>query len=248
MYSKARNYKKLAAVAVLPLLLLVTSCIATRKFVRNNQAPLETRVASVDQKTTQNAQAIKELSEKTEAGVAQAQNTADQGVQAAKQADAHAQAANQTAESGLSAANQARSMFNNLQDHQAAHHTVITFGFNQSDLTKGNQQALDEVAQALGPLKLYLIQVVGHTDGIGSKHYNLALSQRRADSVVRYLTHNHGIPVVQIHTVGYGEDVPVASNKTGQGRGENRRVEITVLVPQLEKGAAQTSQTSTSGN
>lgn len=245
---KATKFKKLAAVGIVPLILLATGCLATRKFVRNSQLPQDNRIQSAEQKTAQNSQAIKELDEKTETAIAQAQSTGDQALQAAKQADEHAQAASQTAQQGVTAANTARSMFDNLQNYRAAHHTVVTFAFDKSELTADNQQLLDQVAEAVGPMKLYVIQIVGHTDSLGSNRYNLALSQRRADAVVRYLTHQHNIPVVQIHTVGYGEDVPVASNKTRDGRGENRRVEVTVLVPELESQTAQSSQTSPSGN
>ena len=247
----ATKTTKLAAVGIIPLLLLATGCIATRKFVRNNQAPLETRVASldqkVDQKTSQNAQDIKELDKKTEAGIAQAQSGADQANQAAKEADQHAQSANETAANGLSAANHAQKMIDNIYNYQAAHHTTITFGLNKSDLTKGNKQSLDEVAEAVGPLKHYVIQIQGYTDVTGPKQHNLALSQRRADAVVRYLTLSHNVPLVQIHSLGYGEEAPAAANNTRKGRAANRRVEITVLVPQFETEAAQTNQTSSGG-
>jgi OOP family OmpA-OmpF porin len=234
----ATRSRRFTVVGLVPLILLATGCLATRKFVRNSQAPQDTRIQSTEQKTAQNAQAIKDLGEKTEAEISRAQSTADQGVQAAQQASQQAQAANQTAESGLASANQANSkitnLVDNLQNFQSAGHTVVTFGLNKSTLTKEDEQKLDEIVQATGSLKLYLIQVVGHTDNTGSKQYNLALSQRRADAVVRYLTEHHNVPVVLVHTVGYGEDIPIASNKTREGRGENRRVEITVLVPKIE--------------
>lgn len=242
---KATLFTRILALAAVPLVLLATGCLATRKFVRNSQAPQDTQIQNTEQKTAQNAQAIKELSDKTEAGISQAQNTADQGVQAAKQADEHAMAASQKADSGISAANDAKGMFDKLQNFRAAQHATVTFATNKSNLTQEEQQKLDEIAQTVGSTKLYMIQVVGHTDSTGSAGYNLALSQRRADTVVRYLTQKHNIPVVVVHNVGYGEDVPVASNKTREGRAGNRRVEVTILVPQLE---SQTAQTAPSGN
>lgn len=241
----ATRFKKLTAVGIAPLILFATGCLATRKFVRNSQTPQDTRIQNVEQKTAENAQATKELDEKTEAGISRAQNTADQGVQAAQQASQQARTANQAAENGLAAANQAHSRINNLidnlQNFQATHHTSVTFALNKSTLTKEGEQKLDEIAQQVGSLKLYVIEVVGHTDSTGSKEYNLALSQRRADAVVRYLTMQHKVPVVLLHPVGYGEDVPAASNKTRQGREENRRVDLTVLVPKLESQTANAS-------
>ena len=245
---KARSYRKLALVGLVPLLLFATGCLATRKFVRNNQAPLESKVQKVDQQTVQNAQDIKELGKTTETGISQAQTSAEQANQAATQADQHAQAANQTAGKGLTAANQAQTMLLNLQHYQAAHHTAITFKVNKSALTADHKLQLDEVANAVGPLKLYVIQVLGHTDSTGGKQYNLSLSQRRADAAIRYLTVQHNIPLANIHGLGYGATVPAEPNKTRAGRKANRRVEITVLVPQLESSpAAQLNQVPASG-
>ncbi|MEJ2007700.1 MAG: OmpA family protein [Acidobacteriota bacterium] len=240
---KATKYKSLAALGVVPLIFLVSSCLATRKFVRNSQAPQDTRIQAVDQKvdqkTSQNAQAIKELSDKTEAGISQAQNSADQANQAAKQASESAAAANQTGERGITAGDEAQSMVKNLQNFRVAHHTVITFGLNKFALTPAQKQTLDEVAQSVGSLKLYVIQVQGYTDHSGPVTYNLVLSQHRANAVIRYLSTQHNIPLAHIYGLGYGEDSPVAPNNTRQGRGLNRRVEITVLVPQMEGQAAQ---------
>lgn len=237
---------KISTLGMVPLILLASGCIATRKWVQQSQAPQDARIQTVEKNTSQNAQDLRDLGEKTEAGISRAQSTADQGVQAAQQASQQAQAANQTAENGLAAANQAHTMINNLinnlQNFQAAQHTTVTFALNKSTLTKEEEQKLDEIARQVGSLKLYVIQVVGHTDSTGSNAYNLALSQRRADTVVRYLTEQHKLPVVLVHPVGYGEDVPVASNKTREGRGENRRVDVTVLVPQVESQAMQSGQ------
>ncbi|HUZ46062.1 MAG TPA: OmpA family protein [Terriglobia bacterium] len=228
---------RLAAVGLSPLLFLATGCVATRRFVRNTQAPLDARINTVDQKvdqkTSQNASDISELDKKTEAGISRAQSSADQAGQAANQADQHAQAANQTAEQGLSAANQAQNMVNNIDNYQATQHTVVLFRLNKSELTAADKQHLDEVAQTVGSLKHYVIEVQGYTDRTGPKQYNLALSQQRANAVIRYLTMDHNIPLVRIYSLGYGEAAPIASNSSREGRGKNRRVEITVMVPHM---------------
>ncbi len=224
---------RLAAVALSPLLFLATGCVATRRFVRNTQAPLDARINSVDQKTSQNASDIRDLDRKTEAGISRAQNSADQASQTASQADQHAQAANQTAEQGLSAANQAQNMVNNIDNYQPTQHAVVLFGLNKSQLTAADKEHLDEVAQTVGSLKHYVIEIQGYTDRTGPKQYNLALSQQRANAVIRYLTLNHNIPLVRIYSLGYGEAAPIASNSSRAGREKNRRVEITVMVPQM---------------
>src|SRR5258706_15403006 len=79
--------------------------------------------------------------------------------------------------------------------------------------------------------KGYVVEVSGFADATGSVARNRALSQRRADAVIRYLVENHQIPLRRIVTpYGFGETNPVADNKTREGRTENRRVEVKVLV------------------
>lgn len=241
-----RKSIQFVALGLSPLLLLATGCVATRRFVRNTQAPLETKVNTVDkkvdEKTAQNAQDIRNLDKKTEEGISQAQNAAEQASQSANQADQHAQAANQTAEKGLAAANQAQNMVNNIDNFQATQHATVLFNFNKSELTSADKQKLDEVVQTVSPLKHYVIEVQGYTDKTGAKDYNLELSRRRANAVIRYLTLQHNIPLVRIYSLGYGDAAPVAPNNSRKGRKENRRVDVTVLVPQMGPQEAQSGQ------
>ncbi|MBP1685960.1 MAG: glycine zipper protein, partial [Deltaproteobacteria bacterium] len=86
---------------------------------------------------------------------------------------------------------------------------------------------LDEAVQVLKQEGSVDIIVEGHTDSVGSDHYNLGLSRRRADTVRRYLV-DHGIAASRITADGMGESKPVASNDTADGRAQNRRVELHV--------------------
>jgi OOP family OmpA-OmpF porin len=69
-----------------------------------------------------------------------------------------------------------------------------------------------------------LVYVVGHTDNVGGYEYNMGLSQRRAEAVVKELTTRHGIPATRLRAVGPGPVTP-APNETEEGRAKNRRVE-----------------------
>lgn len=73
------------------------------------------------------------------------------------------------------------------------------------------------------------VEISGHTDWVGSDTYNKSLSQRRAQSVVNYLTNIKGISLDRIVAKGYGEEKPIADNNTEEGRQQNRRVEFTIL-------------------
>ena len=113
------------------------------------------------------------------------------------------------------------------------------FGLNRSELSDDDQQQLSALTETLSSLKHYTIEVEGFTDATGPKQYNLQLSQRRADAVVRYLTENDHVPLVRIHVLGLGEDEPVANNHTRDGRKENRRVDVKIMTPELN-GQSQT--------
>jgi len=73
-----------------------------------------------------------------------------------------------------------------------------------------------------------MIEVVGHTDSIGSDAVNNRLSKERADSVAQYLV-GQGVQQVRIETLGAGKAYPIADNSTDAGRAQNRRVEIRVI-------------------
>ncbi|MGH8148996.1 MAG: OmpA family protein [Steroidobacteraceae bacterium] len=104
----------------------------------------------------------------------------------------------------------------------------VTFAFNSASLTESSRPVLDDTAQGLKEHSGIKVEVQGYTDGIGSARYNLGLSQRRADAVREYLI-GQGVDPGQLTARGYGKSHPVATNATGAGRAENRRVVLYVL-------------------
>ena len=110
----------------------------------------------------------------------------------------------------------------------------ITFAFNSYDIQPQFQATLNEVAQTLNAYPSTIIDVLGHTDSVGSDAYNQRLSEQRAQAVANYLT-ARGINPARIATRGYGESMPIADNSTEMGRAANRRVEIKV-VPLEQQG------------
>ena len=101
----------------------------------------------------------------------------------------------------------------------------VHFDFDKSNIRPGDAAILDEAAATLQANPNVTVNVNGHTDAIGTEEYNLGLSNRRADSVVNYLTEK-GIPSSRLIPHGYGKSQPVATNDTPEGRAENRRVEL----------------------
>ncbi|CAO1663937.1 OmpA family protein [Salinicola sp. LHM] len=101
----------------------------------------------------------------------------------------------------------------------------VNFEFDSAQLTANAEAILDGVSEKLMTNDQLRIRLEGHTDSVGPAAYNKELSQRRADSVKSYLV-NKGFSADNITTIGYGEEQPVASNDTAEGRAQNRRVEL----------------------
>lgn len=108
----------------------------------------------------------------------------------------------------------------------------ITFAVDSADISGNFFAVLDSVTLVVNEYDKTLIEIMGHTDSTGSAEYNQALSERRASSVASYFR-SRGIDPLRVGEFGYGEQYPVASNETKQGRSLNRRVEI-ALVPITE--------------
>jgi len=105
----------------------------------------------------------------------------------------------------------------------------ITFGVDSASISGDFFQVLNSVNLVLKEYDKTLVEIMGHTDSTGSRAHNQGLSERRAASVSQYFA-SRDIQPLRLATYGHGEDYPVASNNTEQGRSQNRRVEI-VLVP-----------------
>ncbi|QWE20206.1 outer membrane protein OmpA [Polynucleobacter sp. AP-Kolm-20A-A1] len=102
------------------------------------------------------------------------------------------------------------------------------YDFNKSDLKPEGKATLDKIAADLKKIKLEVIIAVGNTDSVGTDAYNMALGQRRAQSVKTYLT-SKGVDGSRIYTESKGKSNPVASNATAEGRAKNRRTDIEVV-------------------
>jgi outer membrane protein OmpA-like peptidoglycan-associated protein len=111
----------------------------------------------------------------------------------------------------------------------------VTFATNSADINANFYTVLDKVAATLGEFNQTVIEVAGHTDSTGSRAYNMALSERRAGSVVSYLS-SKGVAPERMISVGAGPDHPVDTNDTPEGRAQNRRVEITIVPVEKKAG------------
>ena len=102
---------------------------------------------------------------------------------------------------------------------------VIHFGFDAADLTPESRTRLDALADALRANPKAQIRIAGNCDELGTVEYNLALGQKRADAVARYLV-TLGVAGSRVDTVSYGEEKPIDSRSTEEAYTANRRAEL----------------------
>ena len=118
-----------------------------------------------------------------------------------------------------------------LDDYDVQETVAVTFRTNSAVLSPEAKQQLDDLAAKANGQKAFMIEVSGHTDSTGSDAKNFRLSQQRAEAVVQYLAVTHKIPLRRFITpMGYGKTEAVADNSTVEGRSQNRRVEVKMIV------------------
>jgi outer membrane protein OmpA-like peptidoglycan-associated protein len=104
----------------------------------------------------------------------------------------------------------------------------VTFGFNQYELKTEFNELLSTVAEAINMAPELNVEVIGHTDNVGTAKYNYKLSEKRAETVANYLISN-GVDKGRLVVKGVGFDEPISTNDTEDGRSQNRRVEINII-------------------
>lgn len=239
-------------VFILAGVLALSGC-ATKKYVRQQVGALEPKIAEVSTATKENAERIDAVDRRTQAAdqkatqAGQAAQTAQTAANAADQkatqagtaaqaADQHAGQAQQTATTATQGVQQANTRITTVENriagldvYTAGQPQTVTFKVNQATLSDDAKSTLDGIAsQVAGQRSGYQIEIEGFTSSEGPESLNLNLSQRRADSVLRYLV-SKNVPLYRITVIGLGTDSPVADNKTKAGREQNRRAEVRIL-------------------
>lgn len=113
----------------------------------------------------------------------------------------------------------------------------LLFEFGKATLSSSAKQNIDNLAASLNKYPNTDIMVIGHTDAVGSDPFNMKLSKERAASVKDYAV-SQGVDLSRLKTVGKGENEPIASNDTDDGRALNRRVEIVIVANDQMKAEA----------
>lgn len=142
-----------------------------------------------------------------------------------------AKAAQETADAAVAGVNATNQRISALDDYVVQSTSTVNFKVGSAVLSPEAKTALDDIANQSANLKGYTIEITGFASADGGTKMNKALSQRRAQAVIDYLVENHNIPLRRIGTsYGFGELQAVADNTTREGRAQNRRVEVKLLV------------------
>lgn len=121
--------------------------------------------------------------------------------------------------------------FNELTEYDVKGDATVNFAVGSSELSSGDKATLSQLAQSAASLSGYIIEVKGFADSSGNAAMNQQLSMDRAHAVIAYLLQDCKVPIRHIIAPGaMGTADAAASNETSQGRAENRRVEVKVLV------------------
>ena len=223
--------KFFVAVPITVLFIGGSTACATKKFVR-------TSVGEVNEKVDSQGRAIEETQERTRKNEGRISEV-DQKAQAAAQ---RAQAANDAAAAAHTAANtvgsEANAKFDTIDraSKRLVYEVVLSedqgnFKFGKTVLPDEAKQKIDEMVAQLkqDPKNIYL-EIEGHTDNVGAAKTNEVIGLQRAESVKKYLYDQYQIPLHKMNVISYGEDKPIAPNKTKDGRAQNRAVVIRVLI------------------
>jgi outer membrane protein OmpA-like peptidoglycan-associated protein len=240
--------KLVMAVPVAALVFSGTTACATKKFVR-------TSVGEVNDKVDTLGRAVEETQERTrqnEGRISEVDKRAQAAATAAAAANSAAQAADQKAVTAGQSATQANTRAGeaaNVATAAGARAEAVekfakrmvfevvlsedqgNFKFAKTDLPDEAKAKLDEMVVALrsDPKGAYF-EIEGHTDNVGTADINERIGMERAEAVKRYLYEQHQVPLHKMNVISYGETKPIAPNNNRDGRAQNRRVVIKVLV------------------
>ncbi len=207
---------------------------ARKRYVQRQTEPIRDRVNELDELTANNGKAIKDTDQRAQAGIKLASDKANEADQHAIDAGNKATQAQASAQQVTTRVQTVETVVSNIDQYKASNQTEIRFRPGQTMLSKNAKDALDQMADGVKGQRGYIIEVQGFSSGKGQAA--ITVSQKMAESVVRYLVLNHEIPVYRIYLVGMGNAPLPSSDETAKTkRISGGRVEISLLKNDLEQ-------------
>ena len=213
---------------------------ARKKWVQRQVNPVKDRLNELDQLNAKNANDIKDVDSRAQAGIHKAQTTADQANQQATEAGTKAAQAQQTAQMASTRTDQINSTVSNLDQYKSVTETEIHFRTGQSKLNDQAKAALDDLATQLNGKQEYILEIQGYSKSAGQA--GIQNSQAMANAVVRYLVTDHQVPLYRIHQVAMGN----AKYESSTGSTSGTIVHVSLMQNSLASMSAPSGTTSAS--
>jgi len=223
-----------AMLVVIPIAVVAlagsTGC-ATKGYVGKNMAEVSDKMNGRIDAVSKSVEETQERTRENETRIKQVDQRAAAAAESAGAASRAADAAQTDADLALTRAEDVDRASKKLVYEVVLRDAESNFTFGRAELSDTMKSEIDNLIGKLKaePQGVY-IEIEGHTDSTGPKDFNEKLGLERAEAVKRYLYDQHQIPLHKINVISYGEDQPVATNDTREGRAENRRVVIKVLA------------------
>jgi len=175
---------------------------ARKKWVNNRITPLKGQLNELDEVNAKNANDIKDVDGRAQAGINKAQSAADSANQAALAANDQAQKASSTAQGASAHIDRLGNTVGGLDQYKQISEVEVTFHGAEPILSTAARKQLDDLAASLSGHQGYILEVEGHAPGAGST--GIQNSARLTEAVKRYLVTEHQIPVYRMHAVALG--------------------------------------------
>jgi outer membrane protein OmpA-like peptidoglycan-associated protein len=230
------GYPVVGSALIAVALLVLSGCIATRDWVKEQMDPVSARVSQGENRMNQAESQIGSLGGR----ITGVEGKLGQFEGRLGQIDAKAE----KALTGLANLRLERKFVIDLREG-------ANFAFNSTNLPPEAKKEIDGFLSDLkgdpAGMESTIFLVTGHTDSVGSEDYNYELGRKRAEGVARYLITQKNVDPLRVMTVSYGENSPAVENKTAKDRAKNRRVEVLVYregITSTPASAAATPPTS----
>jgi len=230
--------KSLLYVALLTFAVGGATGCASKGFVKTQVGGVNNKVDTLSQsleatqeRTRQNEAKIGEVDERAQAAAGAAKTAAGTAQTTADQAGQRALAANEAASAAGTKAEAIDKASKRLVYAVVLSENQGNFKLGKAALPDDAKAKIDElvIQMKVDPKGAYF-EIEGHTDNTGDKIVNEKLGMERAEAVKRYLYEQHQIPLHKMNVISFGEEKPLAPNKTKDGRAQNRAVVIRVLI------------------
>lgn len=187
--------------------------MARKKWVKKQTDPINDRLTELDEVNAKNAKDIQDVDSRAQAGIKQAQSTADKANEVANSASTQAQGANQIATTASGHVDQLHTTVNGIDAYKPINEVDVPFKRGSSMLSDDAKKQLDDLAGSLKDHKGYVVEIEGYSPSRGV--VGIQNSERLTEAVKRYLV-EHDIPVYRVHAVALG-NAQMASNANASG-------------------------------